>query len=427
MRVKSNFLDGTLRLRFEPDDDDKSHLNTLNFSMDENLEVFVKLGEGSKEPHPELVALSTILICNPFVGKRLSLPVEVSEKFHDIVSSVISRYRIMKKTADIDTIDLSNNLTPSLAFSAGADSTAALSVMPGNTVPIFLLRPQTSDSHYDSSAALQICDELKSLGYEIMIIESNLEMLRVPVGFPTDLANSVPAILLSESLGLGSISFGTVLESGYGIGHEKFREYGEGSHWRFFNTIFESVGLKLSMPVMGISEVGTGIICEKSPYGHYSQSCIRGKWLKPCMKCWKCFRKELLAVGLGFSEETDIKSMLKSNEVQKKLSEFPISHENVIIYSLQRINLESYNFLKPLASKLDMALDMGFLETWYYPAIKFVPDTMRSIVRENISNFLPPITPEGEEVLLTWNMTEHLLSKKARTGQERLTSFWQDF
>ena len=47
----------------------------------------------------------------------------------------------------------------------------------------------------------------------MQIIESNLEFIRKPVGFPTDLANSIPAILLSEFLGFDSIGFGTVLES----------------------------------------------------------------------------------------------------------------------------------------------------------------------------------------------------------------------
>ena len=65
-------------------------------------------------------------------------------------------------------------------------------------------------------------------------------MIRDPVGFPTDLANAVP-LLLSEALKISSISFGTVLESGYGIGHEKFVEYVRAA-FQVFRTLFSAVG-----------------------------------------------------------------------------------------------------------------------------------------------------------------------------------------
>ena len=54
--------------------------------------------------------------------------------------------------------------------------------------------------------------------------------------------------------------------------------------------------------------------------------------------------------------------MLNSSEVQSKISSFPISHENVIVYSMQRIDLEEHQYLKPIVDKLDMSLDMEFLE-----------------------------------------------------------------
>ena len=38
--------------------------------MNEGLEVYVDLGGGVKELHPDQVALAVILICNPFVGKE---------------------------------------------------------------------------------------------------------------------------------------------------------------------------------------------------------------------------------------------------------------------------------------------------------------------------------------------------------------------
>ena len=79
----------------------------------------------------------------------------------------------------------------------------------------------------------------------------------------------------------------------------------------------------------------------------------------------KCFRKELLSYSLGIIDEVNLLGMLDSNEVQIKLSAFSISHENVIVYSLQRIDLDLHPYLKPLADKVDMGADASFLNSWY--------------------------------------------------------------
>jgi len=160
--------------------------------------------------------------------------------------------------------------------------------------------------------------------------------------------------------------------------------------------------------------------------GFYSQSCIRGTWQQPCMRCWKCFRKELLTFALGFKQEVDLLGMLDSNEVQIRLSAFPISHENVIIYSLQRINLDEHPYLKPIADKVDMNVDLSFLDRWYSPSIDFVPDENRHSVRDSILNYLDVMGPGDESRARAWDMMPHLDSKKAKKAQSKLTSYWQD-
>ena len=428
MRVGSNFRDGRLELNFELDQYDREHLKNSNSKMNDGLVVYVDLGNEVKELHQDQVALATILICNPFVGKELHLPTPVSEEFYDSVSSVISRYRIKKNCLD-DIVPMSSNprSVPALAFSGGADSTAALSVMPGETIPVFLNRPETRESRYDSDAPLEICRGIGESGYDIRIVDSNLEFVRDPVGFPTDLAHAVPIVLMANSLEIGSVSFGTIMESGYGIGHEKFHDYKTTAHRKFFGRMFDSIGIELSMPVIGVSEVGTAMICGKSPFGYYSQSCIRGTWLRPCMSCWKCFRKELLSVSLGFSDSQDLVSMMETNEVQIRLSSFPISHENVIIYALQRLDLQEHPYLKTLASKLDMAARLDFLEAWHPGSIDLVPDRMRHSVRSKILQFLDVMSPDQESDFMKWDMRGHLASNRAKEAQEKLTTSWQDF
>jgi hypothetical protein len=346
-----------------------------------------------------------------------------------MVTKVISRYEILENI-DQDLVPLENNDkgSPGLSFSGGADSSAALAIMPSNTVPIFLNRPMQGKTLYNSDAPLKICEILKEVGYDIRVVESNLEEIRKPTGFPTDLANSIPAIILSQYLNLDSISFGTVLESAFGIGHEKYIEYGKRSHWRFYDTLFSAVGIKLSLPTAGISEVGTGIISLKSDIAKIGQSCIRGTFNKPCYKCWKCFRKELLMLSISDDESSppNLFNMLKNNEVQLRLSAFPISHENVITYSLQRLDLEKYRFLVPISKKLDMKSNLDFLNRWYSESIEFIPDKYRHHIRNKIIEFLEISTFEDNEKIINWDMNPHLSSNRAINNQDKLISYWQD-
>ena len=270
---------------FGLDKSDEERINGLRFGMNKT-EVFVDLGPDfcASSTHPDLLALSALLIVNPFVGDSLTIDAPVSKEFIEGAQSVISKYKINSSSKDeIEPRTLQDNGVPALAFSGGADSVAALSVMPANTIPIFLNRISKSRTMYNPDAPLTICNKLKETGYRVMVVDSDLEHIREPVGFPTDLANSVPSILLVDKLGVNSVSFGTIMESGFGIGHQSFIEYSKGDHWRFFSSIFQSAGVHLSFPVIGVSEIGTAIIGSKSPVGFFSQSCIRGLWETPAL------------------------------------------------------------------------------------------------------------------------------------------------
>lgn len=419
--------DGRIYFLFLKDKSDRDRIEELRFSMGQDR-VFVDLGNyKTEEVHPDLICLTAILLCNPFVGEELKIKFPMSEYFLKSVQSVITRYRLVASGPHIDEIKDRPEGVPGLAFSGGADSSAALALLPGDCVPIFLWRPENENSVYNSDAALRICSELEDTGYQVEKVITDLESIRDPIGFPTDLANAIPSILLSEILHLDSVSFGTVLESGFGIGHEKYVDYGKGAHWRFFSTLFGAVKLKLSMPTIGVSEVGTAIINSKSTFGSLSQSCIRGTWNKPCLKCWKCFRKELLNYSLGLNESPDFVGLMANNEVQVRLSNFPISHENVIAYSLQRIDLDIHPYLKPLADKLDMKSELGMLESWYSPSLDFVPRKHRHTIRDKVLSFMPPMSPYEESLIHKWDMLPHLEATNTKMRQEKLTSFWQDF
>jgi hypothetical protein len=299
--------------------------------------------------------------------------------------------------------------------------------MPGNTVPVFMNRPIRKGSIYDSDAPIRNCEMLRQIGYDVKIVDCDLEYLREPVGFPSDLAHAIPLILLAEKLGIGSIAFGTVLESSYGVGHEHYIDYPNGAHKRFYGTLLSAAGLEISLPVGGISEVGTSLIIEASPLGSFAQSCIRGKKDEACLRCWKCFRKELLSVSTIIGKEVDLESMMRnSTEVQIRLSEYPISHENVVTYSLQRVDMSKYSFLRRLRDRLNLKLDLGMLDKWYSPSQELIPENYRMTVIRKILEFMQTMTEAEEEIVESWNMDKFLLSEEAKRAHSALTTSWQD-
>jgi hypothetical protein len=427
MRAILDFTPGRLELNFERDSTDDERIEGLRYSMNDTT-IYFNLPEELSEIHPDLLGLATILLCNQFTGDYLQLPRPISRRFYEMASGVISRYKLVEDIdEDIEPIGVNSNGRPGLCFSGGVDSSAALAILPARTVPVFLNRPLEQDSLYDSHAPLAICKMIAQSGYDVNIVNSNLEHIRNPLGFPTDLANAIPCLLLSQYLELDSIAFGTILESAYGIGHEHFIDYGKGSHWKFYGTLFSAVGVELNLPTIGISEVGTAMIGMSSPIASLGQSCIRGSWKKPCNRCWKCFRKEMLNFAIDENlGSPEFWRMLDVNEIQVRLSAFPISHENVIAYSMQRIELERHPSLKPIAAKLDMNKNLGFLEKWYSDSIEFVPDKYRNYVRSKILDFLEPATFEEEMEVKSWDMNPHLASTMAIRAQDRLISYWQD-
>ena len=376
-------------------------------------EVRVELEDiDSSKIHPDLIALCSILMCHPFVGKELKIPFSVSPKFSDSIEKVVSRYNLITPNSSA----VQPRKPPEwgrmgLAYSGGVDSTAALSVIPPDSAPVFMHRSSKGNSLYNPNAALEACRRLAEVGYDVRIVKCDVEYLRDPVGFPTDLSHAIPSILLADSLSLDSLAFGTVLESAFGIGHEAYRDYFGGAHKRFFGTLMEAVGIELCLPVSGISEVGTAIIVNEGPIGDFSQSCIRGEWKKPCRKCWKCCRKGILGAALASehlsSEEADL--MFSSKEVRGKLSAVPISHENVIEYAMQRLAISpDQNILKTLKKRVQRESDLGFLERWYGPSIGLIPDKYQRNIKERILKFIKPMSKEEEIEVSQWEMTEFL-------------------
>ena len=347
--------------------------------------------------HNDHLALIVLLAAHPFAIGRLPVPLHVSKQFEE-ATRIFSRYKPEFLSSSGKPYTAKSNGKPGLAFSGGMDSTAALALMPDKTIPVFLDRPHRANTTlYNKSAAKATLAFLEAKGIPNIAISTDVEYIRNPVGFPTDLATGIPVLALASHFQFDSVGFGTVMESAYRIGHEKSRNYIEAPHYKVWAPLFAAAGLPLFLPVAGVSEIGTSTIVHRSPYRGMARSCIRGDWPKTCNNCWKCFRKKLIEHGINQTEFNDNQFLdsLQSKEVVKKLSAEFISHENVLGWALNKI--ERGPKLEVLFNRLVASTySLEHLNAFFPPAIDLVPPKYKLHVLEKLRTYLPEME-EGDQ------------------------------
>ena len=276
-------------------------------------------------------------------------------------------------------------IRPGLAFSAGCDSTAAMELLPEQTVLMYHKR-DGFDSKLNHSNALRFIDHLeKKYLRPVCIISSNHEMLRTingkQVGFVTDYACAVHAILLADYFNLDSIATGMPLENSYLWHGQKFREFSDTWFWKKHAPLFESVGLPILQPVMGCSEIINQKIVENSGFGTFAQSCLRSNAGNTCGECWKCFRKNSLK-GREITISKEIDTFLKQPKLKMAAS---------TIYSIQKMKSKGLFFQEIMASYPHLQLlveeDVQFLEKYYSPALELIPMKYREYVKSRLKSF----------------------------------------
>ena len=119
--------------------------------------------------------------------------------------------------------------------------------------------------------------------------------------------------------------------------------------------------------------------------------------------------------------EFDIKNYtVKNKEVKEKLSAYPISHENVLVFSIQNLKNREDKNLQLLRDRIDSGLDLDFLKRWYSPSLELVPEKYRITVEKKIDEFLDVMTSKEERILENWDMEDFLLKKTTKDAHGRL-------
>ena len=295
---------------------------------------------------------------------------------------------------------------PGLAFSGGIDSAAALALMPDETVLLYNERAGI-EGKLDHTNAFRFFEKInKDSGRVIHRIRSNHEQLRADqgksVGFSTDYACAVQAILLADYFSLDSLGTGMPLENSYLFHGHRFRDFSQSWFWKHYAPMFESVGLPLYQPVAGCSEIVNLDIVVASGWDGWAQSCLRSsKGGEVCGACWKCFRKNTLQ-GIDFS---------LSDEIKTFLSKEPLKQAASTLFAIQRIgrSKEGMNIVSMfphLESKVER--DWSFLHRYHEDALSMIPKKYRTFTKERLLRFGSPMTEDDVQALKAVNLYEEI-------------------
>lgn len=378
----------------------------------------VKIDE--KDVHPDLLAMASLLCVFPFISDELILPFSVSNEFASIVKKQLN-IDIPKKDANIMPRKI-NNGRPGLAYSGGVDSTAALSLMPENTVVMFLDRimPSFKKHLYDKTAPLSALKDLQAIREEVYSIPTNLEYLRTPVGFPVDIFNpeiplavGIPFLLLADIFQIDSIGTGTILEVGISVGSEKFQNFGLTPFVLSWEPIFKIIACEFFFPTIGLSEVATTKIDIQNPHSLFTRSCMRGDSFQPCNKCIKCFRKNTLTKVLLKQEIRleDIIFNINSREVI--LNIYPDIYRVQNIYRYIAGKAVANSFIDELKKRIGILQeDVSWMERWYYKTIVFIPQKYREEYSSKLSCYIEPMNENDIEFIENWEKDKYKKSEK---------------
>ena len=263
----------------------------------------------------------------------------------------------------------------SLSFSGGTDSTAAMLLMPDNTILAY--HERDFDSMIDHRNAFALIDHIKTYR-DVIIVKSNHENIRKsyskPNGFSTDYASGVHLILMADYLDLKGVAFGMVIENGWLERGAKYRNFSESRHWNYWSQRFNDAGLHLVLPTNMISEAGCMKICHSDEIGQFLNSCIRGDGEGGCEKCWKCFHK-----NGPIGRKIDV----TSHEISTYLQKRPLRTAMHALWAIKKMNLE--HLVPDLKSQLQQ--DFSWWEDYYPPGLEILPiDLTQTIETRLIEN-----------------------------------------
>ena len=278
----------------------------------------------------------------------------------------------------------------SLSFSGGVDSTAAMILMPQDTILSYHERNFTSMLNhslpYSTFAAIS-----ERTGREVLCIRSNHEKIRThhgkSNGFSTDHAAGVHLILLGDFLELKGIAFGTPIDNTWLKKGLNFRQFSSSDYWLYWSKKFDKAGLSYDLVINHLTEGGTLEICRQSIFKDVVNSCLRGENLRWCGVCWKCFHKNG-PLGRTFDPN--------SKEIITFLNKSPLRSGVHALWALKNQNIGD------IAPRLlpYLSSDYSWWIQAYSPGLELIKTPLRFHIKENTERFLDWMQPPYELELI---------------------------
>jgi hypothetical protein len=298
-----------------------------------------------------------------------------------------------------------------LSYSGGADSMAAVEVLPADTPLVHFERvphPRIPNraTHVRADVMASLVRAAGDRGREVHVVGSDLEYICSPYPtLPQWVTIGVGSILLADDLGCGYVSFGTTLAGRYLTDGYLYRPGPASSPW---TRTFAGAGMPITRPTCGMDSALTLKTALASDLADLARSCLWGGPGGPCLNCKKCLRKELMAAGV---EERTLNPRLLRNmhdrhpAVRTYRVRPPYFTQTNIEFGLARARGIDDTFLADAKRWLDPTPESTEWALGYYrPAIDDnVPPEWEDETVAAIERFLRWMTDEEMAVVETWD------------------------
>lgn len=350
----------TIEFNFQLESDDKYSSQSLNAGGGSKINLVANNARfyfpfEMTLPHPDLLAMSALKIISPYIGSKVKFQSSVSRQFASLVKYIYPNIKSINES-DLEPRKSTNQEKYAVSFSGGADSLAAANLMPDGTPLILLCRkyhPEIGkfESWYRTDGNISVLENMSSKKYVRIPVYSDFEFLSVNENknycvYPDNYAFTIPAILLSEHLGLSGIFTGDMSAAFTNSERNVFSEANFGKQQCYYR----SVGLDIDSAIKGVSEIGTEIINRHFNNAEMANTCQYGGFRSPCMKCVKCFRKSLIRAYLSGTKlsEVELSKFDQSRSVKSLLMQSRIPFPYTIRLVLDDYDLHNFETLQKI-------------------------------------------------------------------------------
>jgi hypothetical protein len=101
-----------------------------------------------------------------------------------------------------------------------------------------------------------------------------------------------------------------------------------------------------------------------------------------------------------------VSHLLESGEVKKKLSQLPISHENVLIFAFSRLDIGLYP--KGFVQRFDHEDSLTYLCHWYSQSRALIDIRIRDFVENKIISYIGVNGSQEELKIQSWDNSQRI-------------------